>query len=223
MKQARTRTTPRKSPTQARAKATVDAIIAAAAQVLIAHGYEGATTARVARRAGVSVGSLYQYFPNKDALVAALIERHAAELVATVRDVLQRHSRATLEACVRAAIDATITAHRIDPRLHKILHEQVPRVGQLGRAMHASEDITQEIERWLRAHADELRPGLDPAVAAVVINTALDAIAHKSVLERSTPLAGEVAANEAYALTMNYLRRPADRAHAATDPRRAAR
>ena len=209
MKSPRVDASPRKHPTQARAKATVDAIIAAASQVLIAFGYERTTTARVAQRAGVSVGSLYQYFPNKEALVAALIERHADELVAIIRDVLQCHSRATLGACVRAAIDATITAHRIDPRLHKILHEQVPRVGKLGRAMRANADITHEIERSLRAHADELRPALDPAIAATVIETALDAIAHKAVLERSTPLAGKTAADEAYALVMSYLTRPA--------------
>lgn len=208
MKSPRIDASPRKHPVQARAKATVDAIVAAAAQILIAHGYEGTTTARVARRAGVSVGSLYQYFPNKEALIAALIERHADELVDTVRDVLQRHACATLAECVRAAIDATITAHRIDPRLHKILHEQVPRVGQLGRAMRANEDITREIERSLRAHADELRPALDPAIAATVIDTVMDAIAHKAVLERSTPLAGETAASEAYVLVMSYLTRP---------------
>jgi AcrR family transcriptional regulator len=209
MKSPRVDANPRKHPTQARAKATVDAIVTAAAQILIAHGYERTTTARVARRAGVSVGSLYQYFPNKEALVAALIERHANELVCTIHDILQRHSHATLAACVRAAIDATITAHRIDPRLHKILHEQVPRVGQLARAMRANEDITQDIERSLRAHADELHPAHDPAVAAIVIVTVLDAIAHKAVLERSTPLAGKTAADEAYVLVMSYLTRPA--------------
>ena len=152
---------PRKHPVQGRAKATVDAIIVAASQVLIAFGYERMTTARVADRAGVSVGSLYQYFPNKEALVAALIDKHSEELVDTVRDILQRHSHATLGECIRAAIDATIAAHRIDPRLHKILHEQIPRVGQLGRAMRANEDITRELERTLRAHAGELHPGLD--------------------------------------------------------------
>jgi AcrR family transcriptional regulator len=209
MKPPRVDASPRKHPTQARAKATVDAIITAASQILIAHGYEGTTTARVAERAGVSVGSLYQYFPNKEALVAALIERHADELVGTVRDVLQRHSRATLAECLRAAIDATMTAHRIHPRLHKILHEQVPRVGKLARAMRANEDITHEIERSLRAHADELHPAIDPAVAATVIDTVMDAIAHKSVLERSTPLAGKTAADEAYVLVMSYLTRPA--------------
>jgi len=196
---------PRKHPTQSRAKATVDAIIDAASQILIAFGYDKMTTARVARRAGVSVGSLYQYFPNKEALVAALIDKHAEELVDTVRDVLRRHSRATLGECVRAAIDATITAHRVDPRLHKILHEQIPRVGQLGRAMRANEDITNELEQALRDHAEELHRGLDPALAATVINTVLDAIAHKSVLERNTPLAAETAADEGYALVMSYL------------------
>jgi AcrR family transcriptional regulator len=208
MKQARIDASPRKQPIQARAKATVDAILTAAAHILVANGYDRTTTARVARRAGVSVGSLYQYFPNKEALIAALIERHADALVGTVREVLQRHSRATLAACVRAAIDATITAHRIDPRLHKILHEQVPRVGQLGRAMRANEDITREIERTLRAHAGELDPALDLAIAATVLTTALDAIAHKSVLERNTRLQGAVAGEEAYALAMSYLTRP---------------
>ena len=196
---------PRKRPIQGRAKATVDAIIVAASQVLIAFGYERMTTARVAQRAGVSVGSLYQYFPNKEALVAALIDKHSEELVDTVRDTLERHSHATLGECVRAAIDATIAAHRLDPRLHKILHEQIPRVGQLGRAMRANADITRELERSLRAHADELHPGVDPALAAIVVDTVLDAIAHKSVLERNTPLAGATAAHEGYALVMSYL------------------
>src|SRR5262249_62069930 len=126
-------------------------------------------------------GAMYRSFANKGALVAALIERHANDLVDTVREVLQRHSRATLGECVRAAIDATMTAHRIHPRLHKILHEQVPRVGKLARAMRANEDITREIERYLRAHRDELHPAIDPAVAATVIGTVMDAIPHNSV------------------------------------------
>src|SRR3546814_9174202 len=67
-------TNPRKLPRQERSKATVEAILIAATQVLIEDGYERATTARVAERAGVSVGSLYQYFPNKEALVGTLVE-----------------------------------------------------------------------------------------------------------------------------------------------------
>src|SRR4051812_39996820 len=123
MKPARISTSPRKRPTQERSKATVEAILAAASQVLIAVGFDRTTTARVAERAGVSIGTLYQYFPNKDALVVALIERHADELVATIRRVIAQHAQGTLAQAVRAAIEATMTAHRLDPRLHKILHE----------------------------------------------------------------------------------------------------
>jgi len=199
---------PRKKPRQARAKATVDAIIGAAAQVLISNGYEKTTTAKVAERAGVSIGSLYQYFPNKEALIAALIERHADDLVSTLQGLLEKASHPTLADAVRVAIDATFSAHRIDPALHKMLHEQVPRVGRMGKAMDASRQIVKAIESCLRAHADELAPHHDLAIAAIVIETVVDAIAHKSVLERRSPLAGRLAADEAFYLVMNYLTTP---------------
>ena len=198
---------PRKQPTQARARETVEAILTAASQVLIQYGYEQTTTARIATRAGVSVGSLYQYFPNKEALVATLIERHADDLVTTVRSILRSRAHSGLEAYVRASIDATITAHRLDPRLHKILHEQVPRVGRLQTAMRANHELTGEIERFLRDHAEEIHPSHDPSIAATVIETVVDAITHKAVLERST-LSVPVAAREAFALIMSYLKRP---------------
>ena len=204
MKAPRLDANPRKHPTQARAKETVDAIIAAASQVLIQHGYEQATTARIAARAGVSVGSLYQYFPNKEAIVAALIERHAEELVSTVRSLLRSHAQSSLEECMRAAIDATITAHRLDPRLHKILHEQVPRVGRLETAMRANHELTAEVERFLREHADQMDPSHDPGIAAIVVETVIDALAHKAVLERGK-LSVPIAAREAFDLVMSYL------------------
>lgn len=114
-------TNPRKLPRQERAKATVEAIISAAAQVLVEQGYEGATTARVADRAGVSVGSLYQYFPNKEALVADLITRHADEIVDIMRRALEDPSHRTLDDGLRAMVEACAAAHRLDPALHKIL------------------------------------------------------------------------------------------------------
>jgi AcrR family transcriptional regulator len=68
--------TPRKTPIQARSTATVDAILQATIQVLLAAGKERLTTTQVAARAGVSVGTLYQYFPNKSALLQACLRRH---------------------------------------------------------------------------------------------------------------------------------------------------
>src|ERR1700733_5846515 len=84
----RTRTAPRKKPRQGRSQATVDAILVATARVLCATGYDRASTNRIALAAGVSVGSLYQYFPSKEALVAALVERHIDEMTSLVRTKL---------------------------------------------------------------------------------------------------------------------------------------
>ena len=78
--QRQVRTTPRKRPSQERSRATVDTILDATARVLIHAGFDGLTTNAVATKAGVSIGSLYQYFPNKEAMVSALIERHMNEM-----------------------------------------------------------------------------------------------------------------------------------------------
>jgi AcrR family transcriptional regulator len=196
---------PRKRPRQDRAKATVDAILTAAAQVLIARGYENATTARIAERAGVSIGSLYQYFPNKEALVAALIEHHADEIVAVVEDALTVSQHGTLEAGMRAFIRAAVTAHRLDPRLHKILNEQVPRVGRLGKAMDTSRRVTEAIEGFLRRHEAELDPRRDPALAALVVETALEALAHKAVIARRDLLQDGAFEREMLSLVTRYL------------------
>ena len=200
---------PRKRPRQARSRATVEAIVTAAAQVLIEQGYEGATTARVAERAGVSIGSLYQYFPNKEALIAALIERHAGEIVAIMHRALDDPAGGTLADGLRAMIEAGAAAHRLDPALHKILHEQVPRVGRFAKAMDTSRQIAGTLERFLRAHADELHPERDPATAAIVIETAIEALAHKAVVERQDLLTGGLLESEAFSLAASYLLRPA--------------
>ena len=190
---------------QARSKATVDAIITAAAHILIERGYEGATTGRIAERAGVSIGSLYQYFPNKEALVAALIEGHANEIVSVIEAALDDPALATVADGIRALIKAGMVAHRIDPALHKILNEQVPRVGRLAKAMDTSRRITKAIERFLRAHADELDPGCDPAVAAVVVETTVEALAHKALAERRAMLTNGRLERETFRLATRYL------------------
>ena len=75
---------PRKRPVQARSEATVAALFEASIQVLLAVGYRKLTTTRVAERAGVSVGTLYQYFPNRQALIMSVIERYLDELVCSI-------------------------------------------------------------------------------------------------------------------------------------------
>ena len=73
-------TSPRKSATQERSKATVDALLSATARVLVKEGHDRASTNKVAETAGVSIGSLCRYFPSNEALVSAVIDRHVGEM-----------------------------------------------------------------------------------------------------------------------------------------------
>ena len=109
---------PRKRPTQVRSTATVGVILETAARILEAEGLEGFTTNAVAARAGVSVGSLYQYFPGKAALAAALIERETASLL---EDVLRAEALGGFERSLDAMIAAAITYHMRRPALSRVL------------------------------------------------------------------------------------------------------
>src|SRR6186713_1220136 len=122
---------PRKNASQARSRATVDALVEATARILVKEGFEKASTNRIAEIAGVSVGSLYQYFPSKEALVAAVIDRHNGDLMEVVRDTLTDVMSLPLEKAVRRIVSVAIAAHRVDPRLHKVVAEQIPRSGRL--------------------------------------------------------------------------------------------
>src|SRR5688572_10663656 len=99
------RTTPSKSPIQARSRATVDAILAATARLLVKHGFDQSSTNQIAEAAGVSIGSLYQYFPSKESLVTALMERHMDEMRVLVFAQLARVQAMSLLDAVRTMID----------------------------------------------------------------------------------------------------------------------
>jgi AcrR family transcriptional regulator len=93
--------------------------------------FDKASTNRIAQVAGVSVGSLYQYFPSKEALVAAVIKRHQQEIMQFVRGELAEAASQPIEQGVRTLVAAAVKAHRVDPKLHRVLAEQIPRVGKL--------------------------------------------------------------------------------------------
>lgn len=197
--------TPRKLPRQARAKATVDAIVEATAQVLLEDGYDHFTTARAAERAGVSVGSLYQYFPNKAALASAVIDRCCDNFLGAFEAALAGRRRVTLAECVRAIVDVTLISHHLTPELHRIVLDLAPRIGVEDKAEHVSQMATAAIEGVLRNHGDEIAPGIDIAVAAAIIETLLEAISHRAVRTRAEHLAGDRLAEEATRLILGYL------------------
>ena len=182
MAAGRTRFAQRKEPVQARSRLTVQAILEATAQVLVRRGYEGATTDAVAERAGVSIGTLYQYFPNKQALVAALAQAHVQQLLDLVQAALRAHAGGTLHAALHAVIRAAIEAHRTNPALHKVLTEQVPRKRELGVALDASGRLQSLIEDLLRQHLPQLKP-TRRRLMALVLESSVEALTHRAVVE----------------------------------------
>ena len=114
----RSRLDPRKLPAQSRSTATVDAVLEAAARILERHGFEGYTTNAIAERAGVSIGSFYQYFPNKDAVTVALIEQETAVLLA---DIATMPSAKGYEAELDHIIRSTVANQMRRPKLARLL------------------------------------------------------------------------------------------------------
>ena len=200
------RTVPRKQPRQDRSRATVDAILEAAARVLVKEGFERTTTNRVALAAGVSVGSLYQYFPSKEALVAALVDRHNEEMRAEVLATLERVRILPLEQATRAMVELCVTAHAVEPELHKVLMEQVPRTGRLARVDEFPNQLHAIIVAYLEQHRATLRV-TDLDLAAFLAASVVEAITHSAVLYHPKRLRDPAFLEEATALVVRYLER----------------
>jgi AcrR family transcriptional regulator len=202
---ALTVTSPRKEPRQERAKATVDAILLATARVLVKEGYDRASTNRVADAAGVSVGSLYQYFPSKEALVLALIERHSRQMLAFLEaQAAAGQPDASLRDVVRNVVHAMVEAHRVDPRLHRVLMEQVPRIGALKRLSELDDRALDLIRAYLEARRGEIRPK-NLKMAAFLLASLVEAVTHGAVLMHPEYLVDEALIDETTDVICRYL------------------
>lgn len=200
----RVRTTPRKKPRQERSQATVDAILDATARVLTTTGYDRASTNRIALAAGVSVGSLYQYFPSKEALVAALAARHNAMMTARVRAKLAELAQAPMPLAVRAMIDAMFEAHAVDPKLHKVLIEEVPRIGELENLRAVEKETQGLVAALLEVRKRELRRAHVETMAFVLVQV-VEAVTHASVLAELEPVRARRVADELTDMVLRYL------------------
>ncbi len=180
-------TAPRKEAVQERSRATVDALLAATARVLVKEGYDRASTNKIALAAGVSVGSLYQYFPSKEALVAAVIDRHMGEMMDVVRTALLRVAALPLREAARELVRVMIDAHRLEPKLHRVLVEQIPRVGNLDAIESLDHEACTLVRAYLEAHREEVSV-TDLDMAAFVAVTSVEALTHMAVVRRPSIL-----------------------------------
>jgi AcrR family transcriptional regulator len=202
---------PRKIASQKRSRATVDMLVEATARILVKEGYDRASTNRIAAAAGVSIGSLYQYFPSKEALVAAVIERHAQQLSQVGRDAFLRAATRPVEIVVRELVAAGIDAHRVDPKLHRVLDEEVPRVARRPDTDAVVRDACALFRVYLEAHRSEIDVA-DLDLASFILITTVEALTHAAVLHRRDILADEKKAveftDEVARLALRYLRTP---------------
>ncbi|MFL5319530.1 MAG: TetR/AcrR family transcriptional regulator [Myxococcaceae bacterium] len=195
---------PRKSPRQERARATVDAIVAATARILVKHGYDALSTNRVAEEAGVSIGSLYQYFPSKESLVAAVGQRHFDKMMQAFEGAFEQLADAPLPVVARTLIRLLIEAHSVEPKLHRVLMEQIPLGGRPKPMQEFDKNICTMVRAYLEVHAGEVRPR-DLDMATFVLMRSMEALCHGAVLERPEYLKGERFIDEATELVVRYL------------------
>ena len=195
----------RKTPRQARAQETVEAILTAAARILTTEGFEALTTNRVAAVAGVSVGSLYQYFPNKEALVRALCERHTQGVRDRIRARFQEAWERPVDEVARAVIQGMVEIRRHQPKLHQELLRLAPAVGGLNELHAVEHEVEQLLARFIESRPKEIAAA-DPAQAAFVVCHAVQACVHGAVLEKPDWLKQDRFVEELVALVVRYLR-----------------
>lgn len=194
----------RKEPTQSRSRALVEAILTASARVFVEDGLDGANTNRIAEVAGVSVGSLYQYFPNKHSLARALLVRHFQQAEALRPAELRGETKLSLRDRIRIAVRWQLDVHAQDPALHETLTLIAPRV--LGmETIREFERLYQRTVRFiLEFYRDELGDR-DLDKAAFVVAQSMESLTHGAVLHHPEWLADDALADEITGLLVRYL------------------
>jgi AcrR family transcriptional regulator len=171
---------PRKQPRQARAELTRQRILTAAAHVFAEHGYAAGTTNRIAERARISIGSLYQYYPNKDAILVELVTQHLDAGVAATARRQDEELPDSLEEIVRMFVHTAIENHRDDPQLLRVMVEQAPRAPELLKKISRYEQERVAYVRELLRRHPEARVSDTHTAARLVVST-VELVVHQLI------------------------------------------
>lgn len=198
---------PRKEPRQERSRATFDAIVSAAAEVFDRMGYDRTTTDAIAERAGVSVGSLYQYFPTKDAVLRKLAEHHIAAIVRALTPVILDSDVSTdLTTFLSALTERYFAVRRKAPRLFQVLYEQAPIPETLqARVLEVEAAARNGVASYLRVAPEVAR---DPDLSAAMVMVALEALTVRLIIYPPPGCDVEALQGEAVAMLRGYLTQP---------------
>jgi AcrR family transcriptional regulator len=196
---------PRLVPKQGRSVETRTRILEAAARVFASQGYGRGTTNRIADEAGLSVGSLYQYFPNKDAILVELARAHVEQGEALIAARFADPDLPTdLEGRTRVFVEAAVANHMDQPRLHEVLFEQAPWSTELVAEFRAFEERTIAAAEALLA-TDPCVQVRDLHAAATIVVGTIEALTHRFVVSQPESLSVPAFVDETVALVSRYL------------------
>jgi AcrR family transcriptional regulator len=194
---------PRKQPRQVRAELTRQRILTAAAHVFAEHGYAAGTTNRIAERARISIGSLYQYYPNKDAILVELLTRHLDAGIAAFTLRRREELPESLEEIVRVFVRTAIENHLDDPQLLRVMIEQAPRSSELLERISRQEQALVGYLRDLLDHHPVVRVDDKDTAARLVVST-VELTVHR-LIAAPDPIDASRLENELVAMVTGYL------------------
>lgn len=203
MERKATRARVRRQPAQRRARQTVEAILDAVARILKREGVGAVNTNRIAEVAGVSIGSVYQYFPDKRAILTALHQRHVDEIDRIVETKLVENANASLDDLIRAMVEGMVNAHASDPELYELLFTEVPHRADGTREFAVR--LHGAFRLAIAARERELRAGRDLDKVVFVVTHMVEALSHGAVLRRPAGLSLAAAKEEAVQAVLAYL------------------
>jgi AcrR family transcriptional regulator len=193
-----------RKPRQRRAQQTVDAILGAVVRILKRESAQAVTTNRIAEVAGVSIGSVYQYFPDKRAIFAALHQRHIEEIDRIIETALVEHATSSFDGLIGTLIEAMVDAHTADPELYAALFTEVPHRSEGTRGF--SERLHGAFRLAIASRSQELKPRRDLDKLAFVVTHMVDSLSHGAVLWRPPGLSLAAAKEEAVRAVLAYFR-----------------
>ncbi|APR82208.1 Transcriptional regulator, TetR family protein [Minicystis rosea] len=195
---------PRKRPQQARSQRMVDTLLEATARVLAERGFEGATTKEIARVAGVSIGSLYQYFPTKEALVAALVEQQSQADLERIYAATAGTVEAPIAEKLRVGTSAAIALYRKNLPLYRTLLKNLTRVGRVDTMRAVTRKRREGLRALIESRRGQVR-AVDPELGAFVLTSAIEWVILSAVLDNSDVLDDPRLVDEIVTLALGYL------------------
>ena len=195
----------RRTPRQLRSKTTVDAIVVAASEILAGEGHRALTTNRIAAVAGIGIGSVYEYFIDKDAILAAVLANFSDSLWSDAERAFADAQKLGFEEALECVVHAVVTRYQSNPALHARLLEHTPYLKTENPLSQIEAHFVEHLSALLQSHQDVLQLS-NPRFHAAVCTRSSRNLIENSCWDRSFVLNLSNVEPEMVAVTMGYLR-----------------